>query len=524
MPTFQFSATDRMGNTVEGTVSADDMSRAAEEVRQMGYTPIRVQMATASEPTVALPTELTQPIPAPSNAPRPLVPLTGETEEAAESTNWVEPWQRGGAVPQPPPPQATLNMAGTAVIPNQSQTPTQIISPQPPSVYSPAAPSSSPIREGRSGVRIPYGAGNEPAKSVWQRFKETMIFPVYAGVVIKDLAPFYRQFATLINAGLPLYQSLIALEGNTNNAKLKEVARAAQAQVQAGGKFSDVMQAYRWIFSPMQIELVRAAEKGGLLDQVLIRIAEYIEHELEIRRLVSRETLYPKLTLFMALMILGRPGFAGDLPAVASLVLGGMGKGEYTSTNYFMDTLGFGLMILIPFLIAVVIFRLFLFNIPAVRESYDSIKMSIPVLGNLVKQFALAKFARTFAALYKGGFIMSSALEIAGDACGNAVLQKAAHRAIVRAERGEMVSDSLAAAGIFPPMAINMFRTGETSGNLDTMLEKMADFFESEAKTKSHQAAMVFGVIVFLIVAFLVGKAVIGQYMGYGSRATNIGE
>jgi type IV pilus assembly protein PilC len=155
-----------------------------------------------------------------------------------------------------------------------------------------------------------------------------------------------------------------------------------------------------------------------------------------------------------------------------------------------------------------------------VRESYDAIKNAIPGFGTLAKMFAVARFGRTLAALYRGGFGMSHALEIAGDASGNAVLRAAVQRAIPLAERGALVSDSLRSSGFFSGMAIDMFRTGETSGRLDEMLDKMADFYESEGKLKTRQAAVIFGTAVFLLVAILVAVQVISFWTGYGHAAS----
>jgi len=160
----------------------------------------------------------------------------------------------------------------------------------------------------------------------------------------------------------------------------------------------------------------------------------------------------------------------------------------------------------------------------SVREAYDSFKMGVPVLGNLVRMFVLTKFLRVFAALYRGGFSMGSALEVAGASCGNAVLWKAASHAVGQVERGGLVSDALRASGFFPSMAIDMFRTGETTGNLDDMLNKMADYYEAEARTKTHQAALIFSIIVFLIVALLVALSVINFYMSYAGATTGGGE
>ncbi len=522
MPEFAFSANDRYKSVVEGTVVADDMSAAAEQVRGMGYAPLRIQLIeAASVPAAsgvsqfnpygsagintAAPIDLTQTYT--TETPAPLIPLA---DDAAARMERLEPWERGGAIPQNemPPPSLTLSESGVVIpAPRPPQNPPPIDAPSP-------------------NVRTPYSAKvlAEQNKPLAQRFKETLIYPIYAGVVVKDLSQFYRQFATLINAGLPIYQALGALEANTTNPKLKEIARAGQAQVQAGGKFSEVMSAYPWIFAPMQIALIRAAETGGMLDKTLLEVADYIDHELEMRRIVKRETMQPKLTLFIAFMILGRPGFSGGMPAVSQWVVGGMGKMDYGTLNYLLDTVGFIAFWVVPILALIALFRLSLFNIDGVREKYDTIKMAIPGLGGLVRQFAMAKFLRTFASLFRAGFSIPTSLEIAGDACGNGVIGAAAQRAIPRVERGELLSDTLASYGVFPPMAYNMIRTGETSGNLDAMLDKTADFYEAEASTKSRQAAVAFGVAIFLLVALLVGRAVIGFWGGYGNSVANAGQ
>ncbi len=523
MPEFAFSANDRFGSVVEGTVVSLDMSSAAEQVRGMGYAPLRIQLIEAASvpaasgvsqfnpyglPLAALPAPVDLSQPFPVEASPPSVPLADNAETPASRLDYLEPWERGGATPESEltKPPMTLSENGMVV----------------PAGRPPMEPT---YEASRPSTGTPYGGSSHDAtKPFGQRFKEMFIYPIYAGVVIKDLSQFYRQFATLIDAGLPIFQSLSALEANTTNPKLKEIARAGQAQVQAGGKFSEVMAAYPWIFPPMQIELIRAAEKGGMLDQTLRDVANYVDHDIEIRRVIKRETMQPKITLLIAFLIMGRPGFTSGMPAVSQLVIGSMGKREYTVLNYLWDTVGFLALWVIPIFALIVLFRLSLFNIDGVREKYDTFKMAVPVLGNLVRQFAMAKFLRTFAALFRAGFSMPTALEIAGDASGNGVVAAAARRAVPRVERGELLSDTLASYGVFPPMAYNMIRTGETSGNLDTMLDKTADFYEAEASTKSRQAATILGVAIFLIVALIVAKAIIGFWMGYGSGVSGVVE
>lgn len=523
MATFQYSATDRIGKPIEGAVDATDMLQAAEQIRRMGYNPTRVELAaseavgvgatpssltataswtpsglTPGVPARQMPMDLTQPIvemPAAANA----YSLTGEEvlPDTTVEMGRLEPWQRGGT------PEPTAN----APVPLD---PTQAMP-----VASTRVPGAARGVERPRAEGIPYVRGKRVPVSFFQRLQEIFIFPIISGVVLKDIVPFYQQFATLINAGLSMHQALVGLEANTTNAKLKEIARQGQRQVQAGGRFSDVMAVSPWIFPPMHVELVRAAETGGMLDQVLRQLASYVEHDLEIKRLISRETLYPKIVLFVALMILGRPGFFGGTMSIVGLILG-----QYTGAQYFNDTLGFLFLLLFPIFALYAVYRLFLFNVPGIRESLDAFKMAIPVLGKLVSMFAIAKFMRTYAALYRGGFGMPACLEISGDASGNAVVRRAGHVASRHAERGGLASDALRAAGFFPPMAIDMFRTGETTGSLDMMLDKVADYYESEGKLKSHQWALIFSMGLFLLVAVLVGFQVVSFYMA-GNAATN---
>ena len=553
MPQFVFRATDRMGNTVEGSVAADNQTDALTQVRGMGYTPLQVQPkgagappaaaatsgltatqpltagnATATQPLHVTPSiAVTQPIPAPAR-PR-LIDLSAPVEEIAGNAETLygvagtdavatgptgehlEPWERSIGLNDPANAEQT-----TAMDPNGVQ-PTQALPPGGPQPFT--APQT---RGGEERSR--YESREDRAKPIQQLFLERVVYPIFSGVVIKDLAPFYRQFATLINAGIPLFQALVALESSTKNPKLKEIARAGQQQVQKGGRFSDVMADYPWICSPMQFEIVRAAEQGGMLDTSLRQLADYVENDLAIRRLISRETIYPKIVLFVALMLLGRPGFMFQRMSIVSLVLGGMGKESYTGMNYLFDTLGFAFLCLFPIAAGIIAFRLFLFNSTAFREGYDSFKTSIPVLGNLIRMFATAKFCRTFAALYRGGFPMGSALQVAGDASGNFVLRKAAYRAAHAANRGEMVGDSMRSSGFFNTMTVDMFRTGETSGSLDLMVDKIAEYYESEAKMKSHQAAMILGTVVFLLVAILVAVQVISQYGGLAQSEMKAGD
>lgn len=561
MPQFAFRATDRLGNTVDGNLEAADHAAAIAQIQQMGYTPIGVQLVGVPTPatpqrTAAL-TAVGTPAPAPTGGRRRPVDLTQEVTEMPEAavdlfaqspveatqeippatsplhatpyqpapTNGsegdsataemtarmarLEPWERSVAA----------NMAeATTAMPPQAAAPTQQMNPM-------GGPSREPLRHRnaltRGLERIPFGANSLRKVSPGQRFKEVMIYPLFSGVVLKDLAPWYRQFATLISAGLPIYQSLSALADNTKNPRLKEVSQNGVRQVQAGGYFSDVMAAYPWIFPPMHLEMLRAAEQGGMIEQSLRQIGDYVEHEMGVRRLIAKETLYPKLVLLALVFLMGRPGIFEGMPAISVWFLSG------NTNQYLRDTLGFALLILVPILALVAFFRLTLFNVPGMRGSYDSIKINLPVVGKIVRHFAIARFSRTYAALSKAGFAAGSALQVAGDASGNVVIARAAQHAMREAERGTLPSEALRATGQFSVMSLDMLRTGETSGSLDAMMDKVADYHEAEGKSSTHLVAMLFTVTVLLLVGLVVFMTVFkfwGNYAGQVSAAGSGGE
>ena len=356
-----------------------------------------------------------------------------------------------------------------------------------------------------------------------QIFVETFVYPVSSGVKLKELAVFYRQFATMIKAGIPLYQSLVTMEAQTRNAKLKGILRDCQAQVQSGGRLSEVFSAFPWVFSELQIEMIRAAEHGGMLDDMLLRIADYLEQEMALRQLVNRLTLYPKIVVFTALFILGKSFFADFTPAFSKLIIGAMGKMNYGLWEYLNDTLFFLIFMGLIIFGVVAFCRISLFQSEAARESYERFKMSIPMLGPAVRGFALAKFGRAFGAMYAGGLPLNAAIRVGGNASGSAVIKNATQRAILITEKGVMLSQAFRETGVFPPIVVDMLHTGEQTGNMDSMMTKAAEYLENEASSKAHLNAHIFATVVYLIVAIFVGMAVIKFYGGMAAGTMGAG-
>jgi type II secretory pathway component PulF len=262
------------------------------------------------------------------------------------------------------------------------------------------------------------------------------------------------------------------------------------------------MARFPWLFDKMQVRMVEAGETGGLLVAVLGRLADYLEREYEVRLDIKRKTLYPKILLAALIFI----------PQVPTLVLRGV-------VPYLLEIWGIismGLLVGVPTFFA---FRLLL-RTQAGRETWDQIKLLIPVIGGLVRKLAVGRFARTLAALYGAGVPIASALAMAGESSGNSVLEKATARMVPGVERGVPVAQAMGASGFFQPMVLGMVSTGETSGNLDVMLDKAADFYEEEGRHSIVQLVVILGVLLLLLMALIIAIKVIGFYGGFYAGAT----
>jgi len=359
----------------------------------------------------------------------------------------------------------------------------------------------------------------EPAEktAVTDTLLREAVFPVASGVTLAELATFYRQLATLIGAGMPLYQALVSLESQTRNGRLKTVLREAQNHVMQGGRLSDVMERHRYLFGELQRDMVRASEHAGTLEETLSRLADYLERELQIRRTISRLTLYPKIVLLSALFILGKSFFSDGMPAFSKLIVGSMGRVSYTGIDYLKDTLLVLATLLLGYALVNAVLRTLFHRSPSARESYERLKASLPGIGGVSRAFALTRFGRAFSAMYSAGVPLTTALAAASTASGSATIAKAIRTALERVERGDSLSSALAATGAFQPLFLDMLRTGEQTGNLDAMVDRVADHLEAEAETRAYQYSHIFATGVYLLVAALVGFAVVSFYMSYGS-------
>lgn len=319
----------------------------------------------------------------------------------------------------------------------------------------------------------------------------------------KDLSLYYRQLYTLLNSGVAIFQSLEMLSQaqQTPNPRLRHATQFLARHVLAGGRLSEGMARFPRIFDRMQVRMVEAGETGGVLVDIFRRLAEYLEREHELRSEVSRKTLYPKLVLGLLLLVLPI-----EMPLTVSGYLQGLGE---------IALWVFGVSI--PLWL---VLRLFLTSRGG-RETWDQVKLSLPLVGKLIRRLAVARFARSLAALYGAGVPIGSALAMSGEAAGNYSLEQASLRMVPALERGVSIAQTLEASRFFPPMFIGMVATGESSGNLDTMLDKAADFFEEETSHATQQLVVTLGVVLLIAVGILVAFKIISFYTGYIGNILN---
>ena len=326
--------------------------------------------------------------------------------------------------------------------------------------------------------------------------------PFLVSVPLPDMAVMYRQLATLLQAGVPMVQSVSTLAEQTRNQRLRGILQEMAREVGLGNPISMTMARYPSVFPQMHLEMIRAAEITGLLDQMCNRLSGYIEREVEIRRKMQRETLYPKIVLFVAGIVMLLLTFlqAGQAGAVGLLLWGVTVAGA-----------GFGLWWLWRYAD----------QYPAIGATLDNIKMRIPGTGGVARRYATARFTRALGILYGSGILLTNAVAIAARSCGNRAIQETMERNAPNLMNGEGVAAFLASSGMLSPSAVQMARTGEQTGSLDIMMDKVADYLESEADVKAHQLATFTGVAALVLAALVVLFIALSFYGGQMASAVN---
>jgi len=292
---------------------------------------------------------------------------------------------------------------------------------------------------------------------------------------------FSRQFATMIDAGISIIKCLDILENQTKDEVLKPVIGQAMRDVNSGMSLTDAFARHPNVFSQLYVNMIRAAELGGILDQVLDRLAGFLETEMEIRTKIKSAMMYPVIVLIFSVLMIGAL-FAFVLPKFKEIFEAMDVEMPFATQMLFNGSAIFRSYWFVPvgLVFGVVLMVRFIGSKPGGRYQIDKFKLKMPIVGDLVQKMAISRFARTFGTLVSSGVPMMRALEIVGGTSGNAVIAKAVDTARESVREGQKVSAPLEASGMFPSMVTHMIDVGEETGRLSEMLIKVSDFYDSE--------------------------------------------
>jgi type IV pilus assembly protein PilC len=333
-------------------------------------------------------------------------------------------------------------------------------------------------------------------------------------VKLKDLAIFSRQFATMVNSGLPLLRTLSILEEQTDSKQLVKKLAEVRLDVERGSSLSGALARHEKTFPLMYVSMCRAGEASGTLDQVLLRLADTLEKEVSLRQKIKSAMTYPTVVFAMVILILAAmllfvvPTFkdlysslGGTLPLPTRMLL----ATSDVVRKFF------------PIFVGAVILGIFLFRrwikTDRGRAAFDRFKLRLPIFGSLFQKTALARFARTLGVLNRSGVPILQALDIVQETVRNEVVAKAVRDVQSGVKEGESIAAPLANHKVFPPMVVQMMAVGEETGALDTMLEKIADFYEEEVSTAVESLTSLIEPLLIAVVGGAVGVIVISLYL-----------
>ncbi len=344
--------------------------------------------------------------------------------------------------------------------------------------------------------------------------KEIRIPGLTDRVKLKEVAVFSRQFATMINAGLSLLRALSILADQTPNKAFSRIIVAVKADVERGTSLSAAMEEHPKAFNRLYTAMVKAGEIGGVLDDTLMRLADTLESQVELRAKIKSAMMYPVAVFGLVVMIVAAmlmfivPMFeelyadlGGDLPAPTRMLLAI--SAIVTSYWYIIIVVAFGLIFGFRRWIAT----------DSGRATFDAIKLKMPIFGNLVHKTAIARFAHTLASLTKTGVPILQAMDIVAETSGNAVVSAAVLDVKDSVRDGESIAAPLESHSIFPPMVVQMIAVGEETGALDTMLEKIGTFYDSEVQTMVDGLTSLIEPLLIVVLGATVGGMLISLYM-----------
>lgn len=352
--------------------------------------------------------------------------------------------------------------------------------------------------------------------SVQQKMGEISIsLPGFKGKVKeKDIVIFTRQLATMIDAGLPLVQCLEILSNQTDNKVFAKAIAEIRSDVEAGSTYADALKKHPKIFDDLYVNMVAAGEAGGILDTILNRLAKYIEKAMKLKKQIKGAMIYPSTIVSVAvivitvLMIWVIPTFAsiftdmgGALPLPTQIVIG---ASHFMKSNIIYMAIG---AIVFGFL-----FRAY-YRTQKGRRVIDHLALKLPVLGDLIQKASVANFTRTLGTLISSGVPILEALIIVARTAGNKVIEEAILFARQSISEGKTIAEPIGKAKVFPPMVVQMIAVGETTGALDAMLSKIADFYDDEVDAAVAALTSLLEPMLMIFLGVTIGFIVVAMYL-----------
>ncbi|PTN37745.1 type II secretion system F family protein [Desulfonatronum sp. SC1] len=330
----------------------------------------------------------------------------------------------------------------------------------------------------------------------------------------RDMVVFSRQFSTMINAGVPILQSLQIMCEQTENKLLRRVLYTVRNDIEGGSSLFEAMRKHPKVFSDLYANMVNAGEAGGVLDVILLRLADYLEKAARLKSKVKSAMVYPAVVVTVAVAVIAIilifviptfetmfADFGAALPLPTQIVIN---MSRFTQDNLLYIFLG---------AVAFAIIFKRLYRIERVKIMVDFWVLTLPVFGPLLRKVAVARFGRTLSTMVSSGVPILGALDIVARTSGNKTVERGVLEAKKSIAEGQTLADPLEATGVFPPMVVQMISIGEATGNLDHMLAKIADFYDNEVDVAVETLTSLLEPIMIVFLGVVVGGLVVSMYL-----------
>lgn len=353
------------------------------------------------------------------------------------------------------------------------------------------------------------------SKLTSMKLEEVANISFFDHISLKDMVVFSRQFSAMISSGVAMLRTLTIIVEQCNNRKLKKVLDEVRLAIESGLSLSDAMGRHPQVFDKLYVSMVKAGETGGILSDVLKRLADFLEYKSKLNQKVTAAMVYPTVVLFIAIAVFwGMLTFilpifeglfhniGGELPAYTQMLI---------ALSQAMRSIWM-LLFLIAVAVGIYYFKRYYATGPG-RYQIDFFLLSLPFVGDLIAKVSVARFARTFGTLLQAGVPMLTALEVVKDTAGNAVVADSVQKVYNDVRQGGTLSKPMTKAKVFPPMVTQMVAVGEETGRLDDMLSKVADFYDMEVENAVEALTALLEPIMVVGIGGIVGSVVVGMYL-----------